>query len=74
MIFVNEMWEGWWGEGLGMKRTMVDGRGELDERWKGSGRGWKGWGDEAGRTGSELPPKPSCCPNSLRRMMMMMIL
>ena len=28
------------------------------------------WG--GGRTGSKLPPKPSCCPNSLRRVMMMM--
>ena len=60
----------------GVEDEEDDGRweGELDERWKGSGRGWKGWGDEAGRTGSELPPKPSCCPNSLWRMMMMMIL
>ena len=55
---------------------------EDDGRWEGGARrevegkweGVEGMGDEAGRTGSELPPKPSCCPNSLRRMMMMMIL
>ena len=41
---MNEMSEGL-GAGEGGDEED-DGRweGELDERWKGSGRGWKGWG------------------------------
>ena len=36
--------------------------------------GWVGGeGLDRGRTGSKLPPKPSCCPNSVRRVMMKMV-
>ena len=62
---------------MGGKRVEEGGREEGGSLWEvGAMGGWKvggTWREEGGgRTGSKLPPKPSCCPNSLRRVMMMM--
>ena len=66
-------------EGVGGKRVEEGGREEGGSLWEvGAMGGWKvggTWREEGGgRTGSDLPPKPSCCPNSLRRLLMRMMM